>query len=92
MLAQRAETASPLHNFNDLVGGSEVQLPGQRRLQVGFQELALPAIPVLKGEVHPVPIIGVHADRYRKIRNEDCAQFLVTGKKMVPMQSNEPSM
>lgn len=35
----------------------------QRHLQVGFKELALPAVAVLKGQVHPVPVVWVHADR-----------------------------
>jgi hypothetical protein len=69
-----------------------VQSLGQGSLQVCLKELALPAVAVHKGHVHPVTVIGVHADQYRRIRDEDRAQFLVTGKKMVPMESNGPSM
>ena len=65
------ETASPLDQFNDLVGGSEVQALGQRRLQVGLKELALPAVPIHKGHVYPVPVVLVHADQYKGIQGEN---------------------
>ena len=46
--------ATPTFNqLNDFVGGGEVQTLGQGSLQVGLQELALPAVTVLKEEVHP---------------------------------------
>jgi hypothetical protein len=42
-------TAS-LHEFDHLIRGREVQLPGQGGLQILLQELAMPAIAAL--EVH----------------------------------------
>ena len=49
--------AATLHELDHLGHGYEVQLPGQRCLQVLLQELAVPAISALEVQVHPAAII-----------------------------------
>jgi len=45
------------NQLNDSVWRSKVQTLGQRRLQVGLKELALPAVAVHEGHVYPVPVV-----------------------------------
>ena len=46
---------APLHHFDNLVRGGEVNPPGQGSLQVRFQELALPTTWILERHVDPMP-------------------------------------
>jgi len=54
------------------VVGEDLRVSG--RLQVGLQELALPAIAVLKGKVRPVTVMACHTVQYRRTRGEDNQQ------------------
>jgi len=51
-----SEASAPLHELDYLVRGLEVQLPGQGNLQILLQKLAMPAIPELEGEAHPMAL------------------------------------
>jgi hypothetical protein len=51
------DAAAPLHELDDLVGRSELQLPRQGCLQVPFEELALPATAALKIHIDPVKLM-----------------------------------
>ncbi|MGB8032107.1 MAG: hypothetical protein WCF30_20850 [Terracidiphilus sp.] len=51
---------APLDDFNDLVGRGEVQLLGQRSLQILLEKLTMPAIAELEGHVYPMTIILGH--------------------------------
>ena len=46
-----------VHQLDDLVRRCEVQLPGQRSLQVLLEELAMSANAALERHVHPVATI-----------------------------------
>jgi len=57
---QVRQAAASLNQLDDLVGRSEVELPGQGSLQIGLQELDLPALAIHEGHVNPVSIILGH--------------------------------
>lgn len=60
-----------------------MQALGQWRLQVGLQELALPAAAVLKGEVHPVPVVrACRADKDRQIEGESAPSPVIESRTM----------
>ncbi len=71
------ETSSSLDQFNDLVGSGDVETLREWRLQVGLKELALPAMPVLKRHVDPLPVVVRHARPYWRTRGEICPQFKI---------------
>jgi hypothetical protein len=57
VLALRIDEASAsFDKFQDLIRGSEVQRPGQRRFQISLQELAVPAVAAHEAHVDPVPV------------------------------------
>jgi hypothetical protein len=51
------DAAAPLHELDDLVGRSELQLPRQGCLQIPFEKLALPATAALKIHIDPVKLM-----------------------------------
>jgi len=42
------KAAATLNHLNELVRGSEVDLPGERCSEIGFQEVTVPSLPELK--------------------------------------------
>lgn len=64
--------AATLYQLNDSVWRNKVQTLGRGRLQVSLQELALPAVAVYEGHVHPVTVVWRHAVQVGRIRSEIC--------------------
>ena len=45
----------------------------QGSLQVSFEELTVPAVAILEGHIHSVPVFRFnHVKEYRRIRDERC--------------------
>src|ERR1017187_2589715 len=58
------DPATTFQELDHLIRGREVQLPGQGSLQILLEELAMPAIPILKVHVDAMTIIlGRHETR-----------------------------